>query len=342
MSAQVSKDSQAPVSSDLGPGRGCPLDYRYSSQSLAKAPNVPFAEVLWVVGGLYGNVQAMHCINALVAAEQSGLVQVVANGDFHWFDADPQEFRSIEHGTQHWLRMRGNVETELARLVDESLPDAGCGCGYPASVPQDDVDRSNLILQQLRRNCVSSEVAARLAALPCLSRAQVGRLRVGIVHGDDQSLAGWRLAEDALADSVQTGLIEFFESADIDLIASSHTCLPVASTFDRPADLAPVGLINNGAAGMANFAGSTHGVVTRIARAGLPPPSGARVLYRAQLADCEVCAVAVDFDLSAFLARFDQMWPAGSPASQSYRHRILHGPDYPLTCAPRGAFRPGL
>ncbi len=322
-----------------GPGRNCPLDYRYNGEALATAPAVAPAQVLWIVGGLYGNVEAMHRINAMVAAEPAGAAQVVANGDFHWFDADVQDFLAIEQGTRDWQRLRGNVETELARAVQPGQPDAGCGCGYPASVPQEDVDRSNLILQQLRRTCVAAGQTETLAALPMLLRAKVGSLRIGIVHGDDQSLAGWRLSHDALGDSARSGLTAFFDAAQIDLIASSHTCLPVACTFDRPPGQHPVGLINNGAAGMANFAGAREGVVTRIARHGIPPPPGARVLYRAQLADCDVAAVAVDFDWTQFMARFDRTWPAGSAAAQSYRRRIVDGPDYVLDAAPRGGFQ---
>ena len=322
-----------------GPGRMCPLDYRYNGEALASAPAVPAAQVLWIVGGLYGNVEAMHRINAMVACEPAGTAQVVANGDFHWFDAEVKDFLAIEQGTRHWHRLRGNVETELSRIVQPGQPDAGCGCGYPASVPQEDVERSNLILQQLRSTCLAAGHTEALAALPMLLRAQVGSLRVGIVHGDDQSLAGWRLSHDALASSARYGLTAFFEAAQIDLIASSHTCLPVASTFESATGPNAIGLINNGAAGMANFAGCTDGVVTRIARIGTPPAPGARVLYRAQMADCEVSAIAVDFDWPAFMARFDRTWPAGSAAAQSYRHRIVHGPDYLLDAAPRGAFQ---
>jgi len=171
-----------------------------------------------------------------------------------------------------------------------------------------------------------------------LRRAEVGALRVGCVHGDDQSLSGWRLAHDALPASRAQGLPSAFDAAQIDLIACSHTCLPVGETFASPTDGRTLAVINNGAAGMANFTGSTHGVVTRIALDGLPPPAGARVLYRTRLAGCEVSAIALDFDAARFLERFDRQWPAGSPGAVSYRDRLARGTAYRLADAARGGF----
>jgi hypothetical protein len=39
-------------------------------------------------------------------------------------------------------------------------------------------------------------------------------------------------------------------------------------------------------------------------------------------------AVAVEYDLAAFLARFEKCWPEGSPARTSYHQRIVAGPSY--------------
>jgi hypothetical protein len=323
------------------PGRGCPIDYRYGPSDLLAAPGID-ADVLWVVGGLYGNTEALAVLQALVAADAAageGRVEVVANGDFHWFDTDPAEFARIQAGVGRWHAMRGNVETELARAPGPGDADAGCGCGYPDSVPQEDVDRSNAMIVALRATARSLGAGPALAALPMLRRARVGGLRVGLVHGDDRSLAGWRLAHDMLAASRADGLDDTFDAAAIDLLACSHTCLPVAATFESARSGRSVAVINNGAAGMANFAGTTHGVVTRIARSARPAPAGARVLYRAALADCEVAAVAIDFDAARWLARFDAQWPDGSPAQRSYRARVVRGPAYSPTAAIRGRFR---
>jgi hypothetical protein len=41
-------------------------------------------------------------------------------------------------------------------------------------------------------------------------------------------------------------------------------------------------------------------------------------------------AVPVRYDQEAWLARFDRVWPAGSPANLSYRKRIACGPAYDI------------
>ncbi|RPH45175.1 MAG: hypothetical protein EHM87_07395 [Burkholderiales bacterium] len=314
-------------------GRVCPIEYRYAPSALRAAPELQ-ADVLWVVGGLYGNLEALRTIARCVEAERASRVEVVLNGDFHWFDADAPTFAQIQAGVAGWRPMRGNVETELAR-PDGDGADAGCGCAYPDSVPQEDVDRSNAMMVRLRATARALDAGAALGALPMLGRARVGSLRVGLVHGDDRSLAGWRLAHDALDASRADGLDAAFDDAQVDLIASSHTCMPVADAWTSSRHGRTLAVINNGAAGMANFAGSTHGIATRIAAPGAPMPAGLRVLYRATLGDTEVAAVAVDFDVGRFLEGFDRTWPAGSPAERSYRARIAGG----TACAPRAAVR---
>ena len=95
---------------DRRPGRACPLDYRYTPQAIAAAPPLE-ADVLWVVGGLYGNTEALATLSRLVDAETAARVEVVLNGDFHWFDASPDAFSAVAAGTAGWRAMRGNVET---------------------------------------------------------------------------------------------------------------------------------------------------------------------------------------------------------------------------------------
>jgi hypothetical protein len=326
--------AEASPDTEFRPGRACPVDYRYTPQAIAAAPPLE-ADVLWIVGGLYGNTEALATLSGLVDAEKVPRVEVILNGDFHWFDVAPDAFSAIAAGTAGWHAMRGNVETEIARLGDI---DAGCGCAYPDTVPQDDVDRSNAMMLRLRDTARTLGLDGALGGLPMFCRAHVGALRVGVVHGDDRSLAGWRLAQDMLEDSRHDGLDDSFESARIDLLAASHTCLPVASTFESRVSGRPLAVINNGAAGMANFSGTTHGVVTRIAARGSAAPHGLRVLYSAALGDCDVQAVALDFDAVRWLERFDASWPAGSPAERSYRSRIVGGPAYAPAAAIRGRF----
>ena len=174
------------------PGRICPADYSYSPRVFARAADFS-ADVLYVIGGLYGNLPALDEIKRMAAAEAAP-VSIVFNGDFHWFDAEPEWFAAIERGVAPYRALRGNVETEIAREGDIG---AGCGCAYPDSVPADIVTRSNEILSLLQ--AVTPRAAkSRLRGLPMHLVAKVGGLCVGIVHGDAAALAGWRFAPDEL------------------------------------------------------------------------------------------------------------------------------------------------
>lgn len=300
-------------------GRMCPLDYRYPPATLDRAPDLA-AEALYVVGGLYGNLAALDAIEALAAAEPVP-VTIVLNGDFHWFDAEPGWFAEVERRAARHPALRGNIETEIARAEDIG---AGCGCVYPASVSDAFVARSNRI-QSALRGVAAPEAAARLARLPMRLVARVGDLRVGVVHGDAESLGGWRFAHDALDDpGARAWLGEVARAARVDLFASTHTCLAAYRDFDLPGGR--LGVINNGSAGMGNFAGSRSGVISRIATTPSPHAS----LYGGIHGGAYVDALAVDFDIDSFLARFLARWPEGSAAHESYFGRITGGPEHPI------------
>src|SRR5262249_59967733 len=149
---------------------------------------------------------------------------------------------------------------------------AGGGCPYPASVSEDVVRRSNEILHELRRTAqLLDGAAARLAALPMHLVAQVGRLRVGIVHGDATTLAGWSFAHDALdAAGSSSTLAAVQRAARVDVFASTHTCL--AALRDFALDSGRLTLVNNGAAGLPNFAGPRLRPIVPIPTPPPPPP----------------------------------------------------------------------
>jgi hypothetical protein len=63
------------------PGRSCPLHYRYAPAAFARAPEAR-CDVLYVVGGLYGNEPALDAVLALFERER-GNKRLVFNGDFH-------------------------------------------------------------------------------------------------------------------------------------------------------------------------------------------------------------------------------------------------------------------
>jgi len=307
-------------------GRLCPRDYNYAPSVFACEPHVQ-AEVLYVVGGLYGNLAALDAVEALAAQEPTP-VTVVFNGDYHWFDAEPDWFANIEARVAKHVRIRGNVETEIARPDDIG---AGCGCAYPEGVSDDVVARSNVILEELRAATVTvPSVREQLRHLPMHRVAQVGALRVGIVHGDATALAGWRFAQDALdAPTSRPWLTDIARLAQVDVFASTHTCLAALRRFALPSG--PLTIINNGAAGMPNFSGSRFGLISRIATT----PSPNRPLYGAIERGVHIDALALAYDHGAFLTRFLARWPQGSPSHASYFSRIIGGPDYALSQATR-------
>lgn len=301
-------------------GRVCPVDYNYAPDVFNRAADFA-AETLYVVGGLYGNAEALTAIEALAARENA---TIVFNGDFHWFDAEADWFAEIERRVASYRALRGNVETEIARDGDIG---AGCGCAYPESVSGDVVTRSNEILAVLQ-GVTPQPGRAQLAALPMHLVAKVGALRVGIVHGDAAALAGWRFAQDELDNPKrQAWLADVRAKSKVDVFASTHTCAAALRDFALPGGRLTI--INNGAAGMPNFAGNRSGVITRIATT----PSPHARLYGAQRDGVHVDALAVDYDSAAFLARFLQRWPQGSPAYESYYKRIVDGPAYTIAQA---------
>jgi hypothetical protein len=209
-------------------GRSCPLDYRYRASDIAHAPlpeGLRGLETLYVVGGLYGNPEALAAVLAAFEAEPGGRRKaLVFNGDFHWFDAEPDGFATVQAAVmRHWAT-RGNVETELAR---EQIGAAGCGCAYPDFVDSATVAHSNRIIERLHA-AVPAGQRAVLAALPPFLRAEVAGMAVGIVHGDAESLAGWGFSQEAFkAPEAVAAAGRACEDARVAVFASSHSCLPV-------------------------------------------------------------------------------------------------------------------
>ena len=303
----------------MTPGRSCPLHYRYAPSSFDRAADI-HAETIYVIGGLYGNVPALNAIRELAAAEPVKPT-LIFNGDFNWFNIDADSFQTINREVLKQIALRGNVETELATDAD----DAGCGCAYPDYVDDADVERSNQIMRTLRRTADAfPELSNAVSTLPMTAIAEVGGQRVGIVHGDAESLAGWRFAHDSLHDPVNVEwLHRICESANLTGFVSSHTCLP---TFRRSADSNRKHfVINNGAAGMPNFSFTQYGLISRLS---VHPAREGLAQYGDVIGGVYVDAVPVHFDAAQFERAFLANWPEGSPAHQSYFNRITHGPAY--------------
>jgi hypothetical protein len=323
-------------------GRACPLAYRYQPEALAQPPSLE-ADTLYVVGGLYGNLPALRAVLRRAEREPGGAT-IVCNGDFHWLDLDPDDFQAVSETVLAHHSTKGNVEAELA-----SAEDTGCGCAYPDYVDDDVVDRSNQIMTRLRATARRfPSLLHRLGELPRHLTASVAGHRIGIVHGDPESLAGWRLALEAMEPgdpevrrkvgwrgrpTTPADLLDWFRRADVDVFASTHTGLPYAQVIADDGRQRLV--VNNGAAGLGNFTGTTYGVLTRLSSDPLPPTDS---LYGATIGTLRCDALPVRFDPDAWTARFLAQWPPGSPGHRSYLTRITHGTHL----QPRQAVRAGV
>jgi hypothetical protein len=91
-------------------------------------------------------------------------------------------------------------------------------------------------------------------------------------------------------------------------------------------------VVNNGAAGLGTFAGTTHGVITRLFSDSQPPADS---LYGITIDTLRCDALPVRFDLATWTDRFLTQWPAGSPAHRSYYTRIIRGTHLQLQQAAR-------
>lgn len=319
------------------PGRSCPSRYRYGAEAIARSP-LRQAETLYVVGGLYGNLPALEAIEEMAAGEP-GPVCLCFNGDFNWFNVDDAGFAAINHRVLAHHAILGNVEAGFG--IDDRQAD--CGCAYPEHVDAAIVERSNRIHARLKATAFRHRgVVERLVALPMFARYRIGECRIAVVHGDADALAGWRFDVASLDDpESRPWLGEAFARAAVDLFACTHTCLPALRRFGASGQSGVV--INNGSAGMPNFAGHQAGVITRIGRR----PSPYATLYGTVIGRTHVDALTVCYDVNAWERDFLANWPQGSDAHHSYFRRINGGIAYAIEHAAAGAgrelpSRPGL
>jgi hypothetical protein len=299
-------------------GRSCPLAYRYRPEDLCSAPETLDADVLYVIGGLYGNPHALDEIERMAQEEEreGRSVALVFNGDFNWFNASDHLFRDINERVLKHTASLGNVDYELANPNDG----AGCGCAYPEFVDQGVVERSNAIMERLQE--VAGEhpdIQARLDALPRYRCLLFRGLKVLILHGDPESLAGWGLAYESFNDGNTPELQNWFRLTGADVIACTHTCLPVLWSGEVEGRARVVA--NNGSAGMGNLKSDPRGLITRIARADDNGSAAAGL----EVEGISVSLQPVVFDPAAWLTDFDRLWPAGSAAASSYRARLVSG-----------------
>lgn len=304
-------------------GRSCPIRYQYGAAKIAQAPTTP-CDVLYVVGGLYGNAFALNAIENL-AAQETGEIRICFNGDFNWFNKSPEDFAQINQRVLKHDCILGNVEAELGEPLDV----ADCGCAYPENVDQGVVDRSNFIHTELKRIAQQQpELLKQLLQKPFFARYEVGGLKVAVVHGDGDSLAGWRFDPVHLKRAEEAPWrAALFQKAQVHVFASSHTCS--AAFHHEPLPNGQIGLIsNNGAAGMPSATsldqtGGLDGLVTRISTT--PLNNHSLVFQSTQLNGVWVEQVRVQFDHAVWQQHFLSQWPEGTAAHTSYFKRISEG-----------------
>ncbi len=300
-------------------GRVCPLRYRYGAGALA-CVETRRADTLYAIGGLYGNVPALDAIEHM-ATRESAVPTLCFNGDFNWFNVADRDFAEINQRVLEHEAILGNVEAEL----DAPADGAGCGCAYPNTVDASAVERSNRIHAALKTTARRHPaLLARVARLPMFARYQVGDCRIGVVHGDAESLAGWRFDVKALDNpQARPWLQTVFGASQVDLFASTHTCLPALRRFQFEPDREGW-VCNNGAAGIPNFAHDLAGLCTRIGISPSPHP----VLDEVRIGGAYVALLPVKFHADRWRREFLAQWPPGSPAWLSYFDRITRGPAF--------------
>jgi hypothetical protein len=147
------------------------------------------------------------------------------------------------------------------------------------------------------------------------------------VHGDAASLAGWGFAHDRLDDPAHARWIESaFQMAQVDVFASTHTCLPAFRLFKPPSRSGRRGEQRRG--GNAEFRGDR----VRPGHAHREDASRHR-LFGLQANGVHVEALPLNFDRARWIERFRSAWPAGSAAHASYYRRITSGPRFSLSQA---------
>lgn len=288
-------------------GRNCSLEYILQKDWTKKSKKLK-EEVIYIVGGLYGNRYALEIIKKMAHDENA---KVVFNGDMHWFDVEKEDFLKVEELSKGSIKLLGNVEFEL--LNDTSS--LGCGCNYPQDVSDGVVERSNIIHNMMKENIKGDDILNDIKERSKTLVLDFSGKKIAITHGDEKSMSGWECSNDNLKlESRKKELDSWFEENNIDILATTHTCLP--AVYDNGRNI----VINNGAAGMANIQGQTFGLITRIAKS-----SHEKAIYSEYRNGLYVELVKVDFDIEKFKLWFKKIWSDDSPASISYKNRIING-----------------
>lgn len=289
-------------------GRNCSLAYILNKNWTENIVDAK-SDVLYIVGGLYGNLFALNKINELAKSENA---QIIFNGDMHWFDVKEEDFLTIEKNSEvNSTKLLGNVEYELISK-DDLL---GCGCNYPEDVESGVVERSNIIHKIMKENVKDNEILEDIKSREKTLVIRYFDKNIAITHGDEKSMSGWECSYDNLQNKKrQKELDSWFEKNNIDIMATTHTCLPVV--YNNGKNI----VVNNGASGMANIINTTYGLVTRIAKTSSP-----LAIISEKIGNVYIELIKIEFDINKFLEWFESVWDNDSPASISYKNRIING-----------------
>jgi hypothetical protein len=293
------------------PGRMCPVDYVYRPSVFDRAPEIE-ADVLYVVGGLYGNARGAGGSCAGSARPRPWRRASCSTATSTGLTPSPRGSPTIEQGVAGYLALRGNIETEIARTTDVG---AGCGCAYPPEVDDATVRRSNEI--QIALNGVASAATrARLGGLPMHLVARVGPQRIGIVHGDASR------SPDGASPTTRSTIRRAHLACDVRRASNASTCSPrptpawrcCAIMRCRRAPHRRQQRLGRDGQLLRARASARHAAF----RSALPAPP----LYGLVRDGVHIDAIALDFDRGAFLDRFPR------PLAGKARRRTLLFPPH--------------
>lgn len=286
--------------------KACHSDYaiKYDGEGIVDCNTF---DNIFVVGGLYGNIEA--CLELLSLREEYPNSLFIFNGDLHWFDKDYEDFMLVERLTDYGIRLLGNVEAELIRKEENY---EGCGCSYPDYVDVGVIERSDRIHKLMRDNMSGNEVMNDISIRKKYEVINFSGKNIFITHGDENNLAGWGCSIISLKEkNRQEEIYGWMNRNDIDIMAVTHTCDPVLLNNNGRV------VANNGAAGMPNIRRESYGLITRISKS---PSDDA--IYSTKCGDLYVEGFPLMYNSCAFIERFVKTWPIGSDASKSYLDRI--------------------
>ena len=307
---------------DGRPGRSCPTAYRYAPRALRPRAGRRGRDAL-VVGGLYGNVEALDEVARHGGARARRRRRSSSTATSTGSTRPPDDFRRVAG--------RGAAPCRPARQRGDG--DRRRGLAAPAAAAPIPLDVSDAGRRRAPtrswRGCARRRArfpAARraLAALPMHARGARGRGARG--HRARRRVLAGRLGVRAgrprrprpspLARQRVRGM------RGVDVFASSHTCLPALRAFD----------FGHGRGGGRQQRRGGHAELRRRAlrrdhaHLGAPAP-GTPCTARGWPAFSSTrspCATT----RPPGRARFIASWPAGSAAHDSYFRRIAHGPGF--------------